>query len=80
MSFKMIAHAIKSRHEDVKMTNPTRAHPVAVIDANLIGYKSPNGMEAEKYVELLPTIFIFSRSYFGIKFCRANLYHKNTRM
>ena len=57
MSFKMIAHAIKSRHEDVKMTNPTRAHPVAVIDANLIGYKTPNRIEVAKHVELLATIF-----------------------
>ena len=39
------------------MTNLTREYPVVVIDANLIGCKTPNGIEAEKCVELLATIF-----------------------
>ena len=57
MSFNAIAHAIKTRHEEVKLTNPTRAHPVVVIDANLLGYKTPNGIEAAKHVEILATVF-----------------------
>ena len=38
------------------MTNSIRACPIVVIDVNLIGYKTPNGMDAEKCVELLATI------------------------
>ena len=56
MSFKIITHEIKSRHDEVKMTNPTSACPVVVIDANLIGCKTPNGMEEAKCTELLATI------------------------
>ena len=53
MSLKTIIDAIKSRYEEVKLTNPTRTHPSVVIDANSIGHKTPNGMETAKHVELL---------------------------
>ena len=57
MSFKIITHVIKSRHEEAKITNPIREHLVVLIYANLIGYKTPNGMEAAKHVELIATVF-----------------------
>ena len=40
------------------MTNPTRACPVLVIDANLIGHKTQSGMEEVNDAGILATIFL----------------------
>ena len=53
----MTMHLIKSRHVEVKRTNIIRAHPMVSIDINLIGYKTPKGMDAENCAELIATIF-----------------------
>ena len=57
LSFNMITHAIETRHEEIKLNNPTRTHPVVAIDANVLGCKTPSGMEAAKCVELLAAVF-----------------------
>ena len=53
----MVTHLIKSRHNIVRTTNATRACLLAVIDANLIGYKDPAGADAAKHVDLITSIF-----------------------
>ena len=48
---------IKTRYEEIKIINSSRACHVVVMDTNLIGYKAANGMDTAKHAELLPTIF-----------------------
>ena len=57
LSFNMTMYLIKCRHDIVNTTNSTRAHLLVVIDANLIGYKDPAGVDAAKHVELFASIF-----------------------
>ena len=57
LSFKMIAHLMKTRHDEVKSNIVNRTHPMIDVDANLIGYKTPKGMDAAKHVELILHIF-----------------------
>ena len=54
---KMV-HLIKSKYNIVKTTNSTRAYPLVVIDANLIGYKALAGIDATKYTEIIASIFL----------------------
>ena len=51
LSFKMIIHLTKTRHEEVKHLNLTYVHPMVGADANLTCYREPNGMDPEKCVE-----------------------------
>ena len=48
---------IKSRHNVAKTTNSTRACPLVVTDANLIGHRAPAGTDAANHVELIASIF-----------------------
>lgn len=57
LSFKIVINLLKTRHDEVKSQHVNRAHPMIVIDANLIGYKTPKGMDAAKHVDFIACSF-----------------------
>ena len=57
LSLKMIMHLTKTRFDEVKSKHVNRTHHMIVIDANLISYKTPEGMDAAKCVEFIACSF-----------------------
>ena len=53
----MIINLIKTRFDEVKSKHVNCTHPTIVIDANLIGYKTPKGMDAAKHVDFIACSF-----------------------
>ena len=61
LPFQIIIRLIKSRHEEVKSANLTRAYAMVAIDANLIGCKNPKGVSTIKQSDLIADIFSINR-------------------
>ena len=57
LSFDIMTHLIKTRHHEVKQHNMTRAYPMVVIDANLIGYREPTCMDPARCVDSIASSF-----------------------
>ena len=56
-SFDFMTHLIKVRYHEVKQHNMTRAHPMVVIDANLIGYRAPKFIDPARHVDSIASSF-----------------------
>ena len=48
---------MKTRFDEIKSKHVNQTHPMIVIDANLIGYKTPKGIDAAKCVEFIACSF-----------------------
>ena len=56
LAFKKIMHVAKTKCELTKY-NASRAHPIVVIDANLIAHKAPKDFDMAKHAEMIASAF-----------------------
>ena len=57
LAFKKIMHVAKTKCELTKSNNDSRAHPMVVVDVNLIAHKAPKDFDMAKHAEMIASLF-----------------------